>query len=553
MRSFTAAVLLVPLVSDACSPPQCERGCTWQQEWFSDPIDAKPVQCVEGQKIDVEVVQTSCHRIDGESFTQEPSTCSVMQKNPFTHTVTCAGSGQCSVVLPASTPLFSCDCPPLSSCETNDDCAEDEHCRQATGGTGVSPCLESKVCVKRAAEGESCGGFSLECHQDLCQDGLECHVDASGPTDVPGTCKKPEICTPYTPETPCIAQEGVCYNAETCECELHLDRSLLDAECDACQQNSCRPGYSCRSSDCGGCHHQCVEDPVVCCLAFPTCPEGSEMVEGWDLESQFECDTNPDSCEQVSMCCSTITCKKQKQKSCTLPGGGSVESGSSFPGAGRNSCNTCGCSDGVLSCTEMACEQCPCGNCAVGCSPIAVTCSAVEGKFGNGERYSSAGGLRPEPCDFRGCGAYWISSCSDCTANAVSIGGDVRGPSACVEQPAGFEDLQVCTCAPVNTMFEEGSTCCYSQWAGGCDTYAEPEGPGTKGRCSHNGDLPCSNNGHCEQEEPPHCCWSATTSPFCGGYIACGMMDSEVPCVNGGRCSNNPGNSCSADTDCQFV
>ena len=191
-----------------------------------------------------------------------------------------------------------------TECKTNRECPSDEFCRQQVGGNGVSPCLETKTCVKREVLGASCGGFTLPCFHKECQTGLRCHTDG---TDRPGTCVEdvvvPPTCTPFTEEKPCIAQEGVCYNAGECKCGMYLKAQCL---VDPCTVAKCGAGFECKSSYCGGCHHQCVKKPVVCCQAVPTCPAGFEQTREAACTKQMWASKI---CVRETLCCKEIVCR----------------------------------------------------------------------------------------------------------------------------------------------------------------------------------------------------------------------------------------------------
>ena len=190
------------------------------------------------------------------------------------------------------------------ACKGDAECGKEEFCKQDVGGNGVSPCLETKTCVKREVLGASCGGRTLPCFRKECQTGLRCHTDG---TDRPGTCVEdvvvPPTCTPFTEEKPCIAQEGVCYNAGECKCGMYLKAQCL---VDPCTVAKCDSGFECKSSYCGGCHHQCVKKPVVCCKAVPTCPAGFEQTEEASCTKQmFESKI----CVREALCCKEIVCR----------------------------------------------------------------------------------------------------------------------------------------------------------------------------------------------------------------------------------------------------
>ena len=199
-----------------------------------------------------------------------------------------------------------CVQPPAKTCKANGDCAKDEFCRPAVGGRGFSPCLQERVCAKKGGHGAKCGGEVLPCFEERCQDGLRCQQD--GASDAPGTCVEdvvvPPTCTPFTEEKPCIAQAGVCYNAGECKCGMYLRAQCL---VDPCSVAKCDSGFECRSSNCGGCHHQCVKkEPVICCQAVPTCPSGFEQTEEASCTKEmFESKI----CVREALCCKEIVCK----------------------------------------------------------------------------------------------------------------------------------------------------------------------------------------------------------------------------------------------------
>ena len=183
------------------------------------------------------------------------------------------------------------------------DCAKDEFCRPAVGGNGVSPCLQERVCAKKGGHGAKCGGEVLPCFEERCLDGLRCQQEG----DAPGTCVEdvvvPPTCTPFTEEKPCIAQEGVCYNAGECKCGMYFQ-----AQCfvDPCTTAKCGAGFECKSSYCGGCHHQCVKKPVVCCQAVPTCPAGFEQTREAACTKQMWASKI---CVRETLCCKEIVCR----------------------------------------------------------------------------------------------------------------------------------------------------------------------------------------------------------------------------------------------------
>ena len=268
-------------------------------------------------------------------------------------------------------------------CKSDDDCSKDEFCRQQVGGKGVSPCLETKTCVKHAGLGATCGGFTLPCFQERCQKGLRCHTDDKI-ADAPGKCVEDVIvkpptpsgcaavaciatmkcvedkqtgegrcvdivvadpcatvrcnsdttcldgkcvpkasttkCTPYTEAKPCTQGKDWCYNAATCECEF--SRAQVRCLVNPCDTAKCEAGFECQASYCGGCNHICVKAKANPC-ALVDCEQDSTCVV--DKNGRGVCQKVP-----------VPACKE----------------GSEW----TDDCNTCFCKDGQAVCTERACE-----------------------------------------------------------------------------------------------------------------------------------------------------------------------------------------------------
>ena len=197
-----------------------------------------------------------------------------------------------------------------TGCKEDTDCAKDEFCKQDVGGNGVSPCLETKTCVKREVLGASCGGRTLPCFRKECQTGLRCHTDG---TDARGRCVEdvvvPPTCTPYTEETLCIAQAGVCYNAGECTCGMFLQVRCF---ADPCEAATCREGFECKSSYCGGCNHQCVKmtKPAFCADKHPC---GGK--QGTPCKPGYVCKDDPeDSCDPATGGADCLGCCVLAQK-----------------------------------------------------------------------------------------------------------------------------------------------------------------------------------------------------------------------------------------------
>ena len=292
------------------------------------------------------------------------------------------------------------------TCKSEDDCSKDEFCRQKVGGKGISPCLEEKTCVKKSNVGEKCSGKVLPCQTAMCRSGLVCKNDDPSVADAGGKCvEEPKPCTPYREADRCITLAGVCYNMKECKCGQY-PQSVCKTK--ACNADSCKAGYECRESSCGGCNFQCVKMDVS-----PTCEEGKTWKQdcntcscrnGMAACTKIACPTpttckSEDDCSKdefcrqkvggkgISPCLEEKTCVKKSNvgEKCSgkvLPchramcrsglvcknddptvadvGGKCVEEvlppkceeGKTW----KQDCNTCSCRNGMATCTEMACS-----------------------------------------------------------------------------------------------------------------------------------------------------------------------------------------------------
>jgi len=110
-------------------------------------------------------------------------------------------------------------CQTALKCDTDAGCQPDEHCRQAIGGNGFSPCQDYKTCVMRVAIGETCGGLVLPCTLDKCHTGLVCKENDQD-SDL-GVCVEElvkETCvTPVKKWDECLGQEKCCEAGTYCK------------------------------------------------------------------------------------------------------------------------------------------------------------------------------------------------------------------------------------------------------------------------------------------------------------------------------------------------
>ncbi|KAJ9438117.1 hypothetical protein DIPPA_09538, partial [Diplonema papillatum] len=72
-------------------------------------------------------------------------------------------------------------------CVDNDSCGADEFCRPRRRVDGG--CSTAMACTPRATVGESCGGYTLPCYHELCEEGLVCVFGLT--YDRPGRCTAP--------------------------------------------------------------------------------------------------------------------------------------------------------------------------------------------------------------------------------------------------------------------------------------------------------------------------------------------------------------------------
>eukprot|EP01061_Rhynchopus_euleeides_P016448 TRINITY_DN2772_c0_g1_i2.p2 TRINITY_DN2772_c0_g1~~TRINITY_DN2772_c0_g1_i2.p2 ORF type:complete len:371 (+),score=60.60 TRINITY_DN2772_c0_g1_i2:164-1114(+) len=199
-----------------------------------------------------------------------------------------AGTGVCNAYTP-ETPCQAlagvCYNAGTCQCETHFDKAE---CL-------VDPCSVNKCDDGYECRSNNCGG----CHH-------QCLKIVATPAPVPTPV--PTVCDAYTPETPCKALAGVCYNAGTCQCETHFDKT----EClvDPCSVNKCDDGYECRSNNCGGCHHQClkIETPAPVCNAYTPETPCKALAGVCYNAGTCQCETHFDKTECLVDPCSVNKC-----------------------------------------------------------------------------------------------------------------------------------------------------------------------------------------------------------------------------------------------------
>ena len=169
------------------------------------------------------------------------------------------------------------------ACERDGDCAKDEFCRQAVGSNGVSPCLGERVCVKKVGVGATCGGFTLPCFQERCQDGLVCRP--SDPTgDAPGTCAAP-VCSG---KARCGGITGASCNSHSHVCiddpDDYCDPARGGADCggccvfDVCQRIQCKAQDVCRINSRG--QAECVRPLKHKCDGDGDCAKGEFCGQG---------------------------------------------------------------------------------------------------------------------------------------------------------------------------------------------------------------------------------------------------------------------------------
>ena len=371
-----------------CTPYTEAKPCTQGKDWC---YNAATCEC-EFSRAPAQCKANPCDTAKCElGFECQASYCGgcnhicVKAKAAGCAAVLCAGNMQC--VEDKQTGEGRCveqhpvDPLPPTHCMGDAECSKDEFCRQQVGGNGISPCLETKVCVKRAGLGAMCGGRTLPCQAEVCQTGLRCHTDG---TDRPGKCVEDVIvkpptpsgcaavaciatmkcvedkqtgegrcvdivvadpcatvrcnsdttcldgkcvpkasttkCTPYTEAKPCTQGKDWCYNAATCECEF--SRAQVRCLVNPCDTAKCEAGFECQASYCGGCNHICVKAKANPC-ALVDCEQDSTCVV--DKNGRGVCQKVP-----------VPACKE----------------GSEW----TDDCNTCFCKDGQAVCTERACE-----------------------------------------------------------------------------------------------------------------------------------------------------------------------------------------------------
>merc|ERR1719495_775402 len=83
---------------------------------------------------------------------------------------------------------------------------------------------------------------------------------------------------------------------------------------------------------------------------------GQHVFDGWSGNDSGENSCNTCSCESGTLTCTEVGCGSTAAAlECTLSGGEHVSDGWFGNDSGENSCNTCSCKSGTLMCTAMAC------------------------------------------------------------------------------------------------------------------------------------------------------------------------------------------------------
>eukprot|EP00754_Rhynchopus_humris_P027612 Rhum_TRINITY_DN15098_c2_g1::Rhum_TRINITY_DN15098_c2_g1_i4::g.132905::m.132905 len=253
------------------------------------------------------------------------------------------------------------------TCKSDDDCEENEFCRQKVGGTGISPCLEEKMCVKKSNVGEKCSGKVLPCQTAMCRSGLVCKNDDPTVSDLGGKCVE-EVVAPK-----CKEGETWKEDCNTCSCRNGMaacTKMACPPKCkegstwkQGCNTCSCSNGRElctmmacapkCKSDDDCGKEEFCRQDMggkgVSPCLETKTCVKKSSVGE--------KCSGKVLPCYRA-MCRSDLECRNDDPK--LMDAGGKCQEkktdaqckeGSTW----KKDCNTCSCSNGRVLCTEMAC------------------------------------------------------------------------------------------------------------------------------------------------------------------------------------------------------
>eukprot|EP00754_Rhynchopus_humris_P027610 Rhum_TRINITY_DN15098_c2_g1::Rhum_TRINITY_DN15098_c2_g1_i2::g.132896::m.132896 len=228
------------------------------------------------------------------------------------------------------------------TCKSDDDCEENEFCRQKVGGTGISPCLEEKMCVKKSNVGEKCSGKVLPCYRAMCRSDLECRNDDPKLMDAGGKCQEKK--------TDAQCKEGSTWKKDCNTCSCSNGRVLctemacgpVNAACksdaDCSRDEFCRQkqGTGNRGSPCLE-ERQCVKKADIgeTCSGFMPACFANRCREG--LMCKMEMDKNiadaPGVCREEVV----AECKEGKKW--------------------QKDCNTCGCEGGMVFCTEMDCQN----------------------------------------------------------------------------------------------------------------------------------------------------------------------------------------------------
>ena len=168
-------------------------------------------------------------------------------------------------------------CLPLS-CTHDADCGADYWCRREAGTRSGEVCSNTRVCVPKRTQGQSCSGYIPPCYDERCLDHLECRQGDPNLADAPGVCGLPQT----HHHKGCAT--GPCPSDSICSVATQLGGPLP---------------------------YVCTPMPQQCCEAAPICPPS------YPLESQVPCsphEADTGLCVWNAMCCSEVFCRVDRCK-----------------------------------------------------------------------------------------------------------------------------------------------------------------------------------------------------------------------------------------------
>ena len=315
----TKGPVCVPIDPPTCASTTCEAGmdcvenkdfgaecaynCRTREVWTSEkskwccenkkvncpapaPAPVKPtIKCMDGEVMEVDCNTCSCSNGQfsvctltvceckkGDTKQKDCNSC-VCEKGMFSCTeMSCEKEKECGGFAGVPCPNgFECEtkcdngmtdcmgtCKKIKKgCKSNDDCEENEFCRAARNPTKKYGCSKEMVCVPRAKESESCGGYTVPCYYSICEGDLKC-VTPPMIADASGTCRKPFL------------SEGEVCRIDGPSMWAEMDRSSDCPKGTMCRKDTnewrCMKTVRCTPSSCGDEEVCIIDEGKIACV-----------------------------------------------------------------------------------------------------------------------------------------------------------------------------------------------------------------------------------------------------------------------------------------------